>query len=557
MDFLSSFDLENYTRKSMKESLESLDHDDLVDAALFFADNLFQKDQINKKAAMDRFASKSELLFISLFNEAEEIAATSSPEDMDESALLETVSKERSASPKKRRSMKEKAKALPEKIINVYPEAGKDPVCPVCGTAMKELKPTVHRTIKYVPQRLYVEVEVDHNYVCPKDCEDEDGKPVMISASRREAPLLENTMASTSLVSHIIAQKTVMGLPLYRQEQGWLRRGFNLARSVMASWMIRSSQIYGEALVDRMIQDFRKCDVVHMDETVLKCLEVSREQKRTNCYMIVGVSGEHECRKMVIYQFKKTREQKFVRELLGEGFEKALMSDGFEGYDNYTAAVHLSCMAHARRHLYDAVKIRADYQTLNKLPDEAEVKLSYLRENPALEILLEPLGNITRLYKVEKKAGSKKMSPEKVYELRQKESKPLFDQVIAGMERITRSFDNGSKAAKGANYFLKRKDSLARYLEDGNYPIDNNLAERMVKPFVIGRKGFLFADTEAGAEATAVWYSLSQSAIMNGLVPEKYIEYVLTRLKNEGIREEVLDELLPYSRALPEYLYKK
>ena len=125
------------------------------------------------------------------------------------------------------------------------------------------------------------------------------------------------------------------------------------------------------------------------------------------------------------------------------------------------------------------------------------------------------------------------------------------------MERITRSFDNGSKAAKGANYFLKRKDSLARYLEEGNYPIDNNLAERMVKPFVIGRKGFLFADTEAGAEATAVWYSLSQSAIMNGLVPEKYIEYVLTRLKNEGIREEVLDELLPYSRALPEYLYKK
>ena len=413
MDFLSSFDFENYTRKSMKESLESLDHDDLVDAALFFADNLFQKDQINKKAAMDRFASKSELLFISLFNEAEEIASTSSPEDMDESALLETVSKERSASPKKRRSMKEKAKALPEKIINVYPEAGKDPVCPVCGTAMKELKPTVHRTIKYVPQRLYVEVEVDHNYVCPKGCEDEDGKPVMISASRREAPLLENTMASTSLVSHIIAQKTVMGLPLYRQEQGWLRRGFNLARSVMASWMIRSSQIYGEALVDRMIQDFRKCDVVHMDETVLKCLEVSREQKRTNCYMIVGVSGEHECRKMVIYQFKKTREQKFVRELLGEGFEKALMSDGFEGYDNYTAAVHLSCMAHARRHLYDAVKIRADYQTLNKLPDEAEVKLSYLRENPALEILLEPLGNITRLYKVEKKAGSKKMTRKK------------------------------------------------------------------------------------------------------------------------------------------------
>ncbi|WP_435302760.1 IS66 family transposase, partial [Faecalibaculum rodentium] len=96
-----------------------------------------------------------------------------------------------------------------------------------------------------------------------------------------------------------------------------------------------------------------------------------------------------------------------------------------------------------------------------------------------------------------------------------------------------------------------------RYLEDGNYPIDNNLAERMVKPFVIGRKGFLFADTEAGAEATAVWYSLSQSAIMNGLVPEKYIEYVLTRLKNEGIREEVLEDLLPYSRTLPGHLYKK
>ncbi|MFT7795862.1 UNVERIFIED_CONTAM: IS66 family transposase, partial [Salmonella enterica subsp. enterica serovar Enteritidis] len=138
-----------------------------------------------------------------------------------------------------------------------------------------------------------------------------------------------------------------MGLPLYRQEQDWQRRGFNLSRSIMASWMIRSSQIYGEALVDRMIQDFRECDVVHMDETVLKCLEVSRDQDRTNCYMIVGVSAEHEARQMVIYQFKKSRAQKFVWEFLGEGFEKALMSDGFEGYDNYTAAIHLSCMAHA------------------------------------------------------------------------------------------------------------------------------------------------------------------------------------------------------------------
>jgi transposase len=358
-------------------------------------------------------------------------------------------------------------------------------------------------------------------------------------------------------VSHIIAQKTVMGLPLYRQEQDWQRRGFNLSRSIMASWMIRSSQIYGEALVDRMIQDFRECDVVHMDETVLKCLEVSRDQDRTNCYMIVGVSAEHEARQMVIYQFKKSRAQKFVWEFLGEGFEKALMSDGFEGYDNYTAAVHLSCMAHARRHLYDAVKIRADYQTFKNLPDDTEMKLKHIRENPALGILLEPLGNINRLYEVESRAKKKKLSREEVYELRQKESKPLFDQVIAGMERIARSFDNGSKAVKGANYFLKRKDSLARYLEDGNYPIDNNLAERMVKPFVIGRKGFLFADTEAGAEATAVWYSLSQSAIMNGLVPEKYIEYVLTRLKNEGIREEVLEDLLPYSRTLPGHLYKK
>ena len=187
MDF-SSFDFDNYTRRSMKTSLESMDRDQLVETALFLADNLFLKDQINKKAAMDRFASKSEQLFISLFNETEEIAAMSSPEDLDESAILGTVSKERAASPKKRRSMKEKAKALPEKIIDVYPDAGKDPVCPVCGTAMKELKPTVHRTIKYVPQRLYVEVEVDHNYVCPKGCEDEDGKPVMISAARREAP---------------------------------------------------------------------------------------------------------------------------------------------------------------------------------------------------------------------------------------------------------------------------------------------------------------------------------------------------------------------------------
>ncbi len=249
------------------------------------------------------------------------------------------------------------------------------------------------------------------------------------------------------------------------------------------------------------------------------------------------------------------------------------MTDGLYAYANYYGPCRkLNCMAHARRKIFEAIKVRSDFaqyqadvlkweKTTLENDEEAAEAAAQLDEterpepSPGLQILLTALSLFGKLYHIESHVAS--YSHEARTEVRQELSKPCFERLTRVMMEIQSGFEERSAAYRAAKYFMDRANSLGRYLEDGDYPIDNNVAERAVKPFVINRKNFQTTKSIKGAEVVAAFMTLFRSAEMNDLNPERYMEYVLDELKwfkDDEIAVDVLKSLLPYSKDLPEYL---
>lgn len=239
------------------------------------------------------------------------------------------------------------------------------------------------------------------------------------------------------------------------------------------------------------------------------------------------------------------------------------MTDGLQGYRSYSGCTKLSCMAHARRYFYDAINCRDDYAQLKKILNanknadgDLEKAQTFLQDHESLNRLIAILYRIAELYRVENFFSD--LPVELKTEVRKTISKPLFEKLVREVEIVAEGFEEKTKAHKAATYFLERKEELARYMDDGRYPIDNNRAEREIKSFVIARKNFLFSNSVEGAQSAAGYMTLLESAKMNGLNPYKYLEHVLNTLKyykDEPIPQKVLEEVVPYSKNLPENLY--
>lgn len=297
-----------------------------------------------------------------------------------------------------------------------------------------------------------------------------------------------------------------------------------------------------------------------MDETPLQCLTL---KDRSTSYMVCGVSGEHAQQKMVLYRFHENRKKEFITNILGPDFTGALMTDGPQGYRSYSGCIKLSCMAHARRYFYDAINCRDDYAQLQKILNanknadgDLEKAQTFLQDHESLNRLIAILYRIAELYRVENFFSD--LPAELKTEVRKTISKPLFEKLVREVEIVAEGFEEKTIAHKAATYFLERKEELARYMDDGRYPIDNNRAEREIKSFVIARKNFLFSNSVEGAQSAAGYMTLLESAKMNGLNPYKYLEHVLNTLKyykDEPIPQKVLEEVVPYSKNLPENLY--
>ena len=377
-------------------------------------------------------------------------------------------------------------------------------VCEACGRRMEEIGKEVHRTLQMKPAQFWIREDVYYTYAC-KSCELETGEANILKTPNKPT-LLPGSFASAEAVAHIAAQKFVMYSPLYRLEQEFNRQGLKLSRQTMSNWLLNVSETWLQPIYNALHEKLCKEQVLHADETTLQVLKEAGRPSTSKSYMwLYRTSGCAE-RAIVLYEYQPTRKVEHAENFL-KGFSGWLHADGYQGYHKLPENIRVvGCWAHARRKFDEA---------LQTLPKEKQ------KDSPAA------VGECycSRLFKLEEAFAE--LTPEERYEKRLEQEKPVLDALLSWANEMQAKTAPKSAMGRAIHYLLEQWPYLIRYLENGRLELSNNRAERSIKPFVMGRKNWLFANTPGGAQASSVIYSLIETAKENGLDPYRYLLWVL------------------------------
>ncbi len=479
-----------------------------------------------------RFGASSEKITeeqLNIFNEAE----LESQEGKDEPAMKDVKPH---VSGKKKGHKDKLLKPLPKETIH-YTLSEDERICPVCGEELHEMKKDIRTELIVIPAKYIVREHITCSYAC-RNCEKNGTEGTVVKADSKEG-LFRNSIASASLLSDIITKKYDLAQPLYRQEQQFKLQGIKLSRQNMANWIVKAGRLYFRPLYDLMHEELLKRDVIHADETTLEVLNEPGRNANTNSYMWLYRTGGCDAKEpIVLYDYQPSRSGEKAKEFL-EGFNGYLQTDGYAGYHKVTEAnpkvIPVGCMAHARRKFDEALKA---------LPKDADRK----RAKAAIGF-----SYCNRLFDIETEMEGKHLSYEERKSYRIEYAKPIFDEFIAWAKDTIPQTLPKSMLYKALQYVINQELQLSSYLLDGRLEISNNRAERSIKPFVLGRKNWLFSNTQNGAEASAIIYSLMETAKECGLKPFEYFKYLLEVLPQADKNDkDILKRYLPYADTLPD-----
>ena len=376
-------------------------------------------------------------------------------------------------------------------------------VCPECGNAMTEIGVDVRRRLKVIPAQVSVVEDRYYTYAC-QTCNKQNIETPVVKAER-EPNFIPGSFATPEAVAYLMTQKFVMGSPLYRLEQEMNRQGIPLSRQTMSNWLLWSAEHWLEPVYDQLHQELLKREVLHADETTLQVLHEPSKDARSKSYMWLYLTGRDDGPPISLYEYQPSRKAEYPKEFL-KGFSGYLHTDGYAGYHGLSDHITVvGCWAHARRKFDEAMK---------SLP-KGKAKNSSAAQG---------LAYCNLLFKIEE--GMAELPPEKRYEQRLKQEKPVLDAMLAWAN--SRAAAPKSAFGKALGYLKEQWPYLCNYLKDGRLELSNNRAERSIKPFVIDRKNFLFANTPGGAKGSAVIFSLIETAMANYLDPYRYLTWVLT-----------------------------
>ena len=475
-----------------------------------------------------RFGSSSEQTTAEqqeiLFNEAEVLADNSVPEP-----TLETITyNRRKSSPQGLREAQ--LDGLPQETIE-YTLPQEEQVCPCCHNPLHKMSEEVCREVKVIPIKFSVVNHVRHVYSC-RNCERHEVATPIITAPMPK-PAFPGSLASPSLVASIIDAKYVDGVPLYRQEQALTRNGIALPRQTLANWMLRGA-IYLLLIYTRMKCHLLAREILHADETTLQVLHEEGRAAQTKSYLWLYRSGR-DGPPIVLYEYQPTRAAEHPKLFL-QGYKGYLHVDGYSAYDCLPDVTLVGCWAHARRGFTDALKA---------LPPD--------RQKKPTNLAVQGLAFCNKLFEIERDLHD--ASADERHAGREIRSRIVLDEFHAWLIRSKEFAMPKSVTGKAIGYCLNQWPKLIGFLADGRLELDNNRAERSIKPFVIGRKNWLFANTAKGAEASATIYSLVETAKENGLNPQPYLTYLFEQLPNiDQTDPAALERLLPFSPDLPDHV---
>ena len=446
-----------------------------------------------------------------LFNEAEELTAdVETPEQ-------ETISYTRN---------KPKRKPLPEDLpreVIVHDIPDEDKVCDCCTGTLHCIGEDKSEKLQFIPAQVKVIEHVRPKYAC-RTCEKEG-----ISNTVKQAPVPHSVIpkgyATPSLLSQIITSKYQYGLPLYRQEAMFKQHGIELSRKTMADWIIRCAELF-KPLYDQLHQHLLKQPVIQADETTLKVVD----SDKATSYMWLYATGADSPQStitgsstpnIVLYDYHNSRAGRCAVDFL-DGYDGYLQVDGYQGYEQ-TQATLVGCWAHARRKFMEAKKGAG-----SKGSGKADWALNHIQ----------------KLYRVETQLKEETAATR--YAQRQEKSLPLLNQFETWLIKSAQQVLPKTKLGEAIQYCLNQWHKLVRYTPDGHLTIDNNRAERAIKPFVIGRKNWLFSQTATGANASAILYSIIETAKANDLNVFEYVMGSLEQLSKPGTD---IGQLLPWQFA--------
>lgn len=395
-------------------------------------------------------------------------------------------------------------------VIQDIPEEQK--YCP-CGERLSCIGEEVCEKLDYIPAKIQVMRIIRPKYAC-KNCEGVEDTGPTVKIAPPPAQLIPKSIATEALIAQIATAKFADGLPLYRQEKIFGRYQIDLSRKTMANWLIQVS-LRCLPLIELFKDQIRSGPLINMDETPVQVLNEPGRSNTTKSYMWVFSGGDPD-RRTVVYQYHPTRSAQVVLDFLSD-YQGYVQSDAFSGYDQLgrrQGIIHLGCWVHARRNFIEVTK------AMKKDPGK----------KPIRGLSDEAIDFIGNLYQVERLSKTLNLSYDQIYQLRQREAKPILEKFKIWLDVNRDLTPPKSLLGKAIQYALNNWKKLIVYIEDGRLKPDNNVAENAIRPFVLGRKNWLFSGAPKGAEASAVFFSLIETAKANGFEPYAYLRYLFEKL---------------------------
>lgn len=407
--------------------------------------------------------------------------------------------------------------------------------CSVCGGEMKVTGKKVVRTeVEFQPAKLIVKQIIQQVAKCVNcGTEDSPNEKCHFQKAAVPVPPLAYSISTPSLIAQVMYQKFALGLPLSRQEKDWYRLGLVLSRSNMANWVIRCSEEWFKPVYWRIYEKLLECDLIHMDETRIRCNKEEGKLPSSESFMWVMRSAASEDIQAAFFFYSRSRGGENARKLLKD-FNGYLITDAYAGYDTVPDIKRALCWSHARRYLIESIPLDSQGK---EIPGSKGA---------------EGREYINLLFKVEEEI--KNLPYEEKKQKRQDASKPILDAFWTWVEKTSTMYTTNEKLTQALGYCQNQRKYLETFLEDGRIPLSNNYCEANIKPFATARRAWLFADTPKGAFANGVLYTLVESAKANDLDVYEYLKHLLTERPNNHHLEKpsVIDRLLPWSKELPE-----
>jgi transposase len=508
-EFVHSFATAIREINTLKQKIDYIAHDNRLLRKKLFGSS-------SEKLAMEEPATQDGLY---LFNEFELVAQAVDLEEVEPIHIPVNTPVTR-----KKPGRKALPAHLPRNII-CHDLTPADKLC-ACGNEMECIGAQVSEELEYVPAKVEVTQHRCMKYVCAccaKKKEKDESIQVTSRTAKKPAQLIEKSIASPTLLANIAVSKFCDHLPLYRQEFIFKRLSIDLSRQTMSVWMVRTGMAI-MPIINLMQDSILGYDVAFADETTVQVLNEPGRRAQSKSYMWCFIGGPPG-KRVVIYQYHQTREAEVANQFFAD-YQGGLHCDGYGGYNvlfKTEGIIGINCWAHVRRKFVEA------------LPQGKEKGVS---------------GHVVRtiraLYKIEENLKAVYADAGKTKETRQQQATPVLEGLKKYLDEKRSTVLPSSKLGKAIEYALKRWSYLLAYLRDGRYEIDNNRSERAIKPFVCGRKNWLFSNSADGAHASANLFSLIESAKLHDLDPVKYLTHVFKELPNCKTLADY-EALLPYA----------